>query len=374
MKRTRAFVAFAVALGFALSAWADPQTSNSPTTFQFEKTAAERPSVSAEDARASFLKAVAARQADVRGIVESIRAKSPGMSSAEYTNLVQSLLGAKPGALNAAASAKSYRDAMATVRSTTKALGTSGVTEFVFYPVTPCRLLDSRASGIRLSPFTPYYVDMDGGNAGNASGCTYAGLASQTGGIAVNTLNNNAIAFILTVTQPVSAGFIQARPYNFTGTITSNVNFAANEDHAGFAIVQDNNLTGIEMELFTNTFTHAIIDVLGFFAPPRPTPLECTVVSGTSTVPAGGFFGTVSGTPPPVLSGLCPAGYTYTSGGGNFFGPTGGFVWWKIGPQVVTPPGTGTATQTECRGYNGDTTTAATVTCYANCCRQPGIN
>ena len=280
--------------------------------------------------------AINAHAAKANRIAQQIRERSGGMDDASYTNLSLALLGASEAGIEAAASAQSYKAAMIAIRSPGMA-GTGPVkqqhvtapsstengdadnpifgpdslgsvsTEFVFYPIVPCRLLDTReGAGIKLAPLTPYPVDFDGGNPGNAAGCNFEGVLAQLGGT-IGGLSRTALAINLTVTGALENGWIQARPVG-SSNLTSNQNFYPGKNIANMVIVQDAG-TVYEFELVASKATHAVIDVLGVFAPPVATALECTVASqygaGTSDVANGTTFSFSS----PVA---CPAGYTLT--------------------------------------------------------------
>lgn len=313
-----------------------------------------------DGSRSAFAAAVSAHAGKAITIANQIRQRE-GLTEVEYVNLGQALLGAAPQELDAAASATSYKGAMSALKaakaSRAKALG-DNTREFVFYPFPPCRLLDTRANGIRLTPMTPYGVDFDGGNPGNAAGCTFAGQVAAFGGTTAG-FSNTALMINLTVTGSLAGGFIQARPVGTTA-ITSNQNYLAGQDLANMVVVQDAG-TAAEFELFASSATHAVVDVMGLFAAPLSTPLECTtVVASNATVANGSSFS---------ITASCPAGYGYSGAGSNFTSGQSPFTWWQVSPNVPTTGGVPTGTT--CRGIN-ETGFTSPVHCYANCCRVPG--
>lgn len=271
------------------------------------------PQVDASD----FQAAVETRAARANRIADRLNAVSGGMDAAILINLRQALLGASEEGLKAASGAKSVREALNAVRDAknqakalvsnaqpnnqVKSLGSLSE-ELVFYPIVPCRLLDTRqGAGTRLAIYTPYGVDFDGGNPGNAAGCTYAGVVSSLGGTFAG-LGRTALAINLTVTQSLAAGWIVARPVG-SSNASSNQNFSAGQDVANMAIVQDAGTIN-EFELMSSAPTHAIVDVLGVFAPPMATPLDCVMVDGANTVVPAGSTATNA------YPGSCAAGYT----------------------------------------------------------------
>jgi CubicO group peptidase (beta-lactamase class C family) len=105
--------------------------------------------------------------------------------------------------------------------------------------------------------------------------------------------------------------------------------------------------------------THVVIDVLGYFAAPAATALECTIVS-TSTILGSGatsFYGAPD----------CPAGYFLTGGGAgtNSTADTGVYV---VNTLPIISAG---ASGWRCSQTNTNTS-PRTVFCYSHCCRVPG--
>jgi hypothetical protein len=339
-----------------------------------------------------ILAAINAHAAKANRIAQQIRERSGDMDDASYLNLSLALLGASEAGLDAAVSAQSYRTAMTVIRSankagagaviqpeTTAALSTgksetatsmvepnslgSASTEFVFYPIVPCRVLDTReGAGIQLTPLVPYPVDFDGGNPGNAAGCTFQGVLDQLGGV-ISGLSRTALAINLTVTGASENGWIQARPVG-SANLTSNQNFYPGRNIANMVIVQDAG-TFYEFELVASKATHAVVDMLGVFATPLATALECTVASqygpGTSDVADGTTFSFDN----PVA---CPAGYTLaqvTCEYNSSNAPAGLALW---------QGGTSGGGRAACawRNQTGGTLNSSDFHTGSRCCRLPG--
>jgi len=336
--------------------------------------------------------AINAHAAKANRIAQQIRERSGGMDDASYTNLSLALLGASEAGLEAAASTQSYKMAMTAIRSADKAgagplkqqvitspstengdaenlifgpdsLG-STTTEFVFYPIVPCRLLDTReGAGIMLAPLTPYPVDFDGSNPGNAAGCTYSGISAQ---LENNTagLSRAALVMNLTVTGAVQNGWIQARPVG-SSNLTSNQNFYPGQNIANMVIVQDDGTgTPAEFELYASKATHAVVDVLGVFAPPTATALECIVAeqsgAGTLDVANGTTFSFSS----PVT---CPAGYTLTQVTCEYTpqNAPAGLTLWQIGSS-------GSSWPCAWRNQTGGPLNSSDFHTGSRCCQVPG--
>jgi len=330
--------------------------------------------------------AINAHAAKANRIAQQIRETAGGMNDASYTNLSLALLGASEAGLDAAASAQSYKMAMTAIRSADEtsargarprgvrpegvkpadfqpeALGIAN-TEFVFYPIVPCRLLDTRANGIMITPWVPYPVDFDGGNAGNAAGCTYSGVAAQLDG-SLSGLTRAALAINLTVTGSSVGGWIAARPVGSTN-LTSNQNFNAGQDLANLVIVQNAGTTA-DFELIASQATHAVVDVLGVFAPPLASPLDCVYVSlagtGTGNVANNSEYDFAN-------SAACSAGYTAVSIHCEYSGASpAGLALTQIGPGL----GGGGYFACIWRNQTGGALDGSRFNTHTRCCRIPG--
>lgn len=219
-----------------------------------------------------------------------------------------------------------------------KALG-SAAADLVYTPVTPCRILDTRVAGGTLAGgFTRDFnaVVGSGGNFGSQGGS-----ATDCGVVAAG---QAAVVINLTAVTPNGAGYATVYPYGATRPLASSVNYTAG------AIVNNTVVVKLPSPLTTKDFTvysfaasDFVADIVGTYAAPQATALECVTVSGTAvSVPANTYgygFGVA-----------CPAGYGSTNVGfqaaqkvvmaDGFMGPTSGnfFVWNQdVSAQVVTP-------------------------------------
>jgi hypothetical protein len=152
----------------------------------------------------------------------------------------------------------------------------------------------------------------------------------------------------VTVTQPAAGGFftawgLGARPFS------SVINFAAGETLANTTIVPIVPGGGADFSVYSNVDAHAVIDVVGYFAAPVATALDCTTVTNSGSIPAGVWTHVVVD---------CPAGRTAT--GGGFF-----YVFSNTQGKA-NPSGNGW----DAGFFTANATETGTV--YCNCCRIPG--
>jgi hypothetical protein len=224
--------------------------------------------------------------------------------------------------------------------------------DLVFTPVTPCRIMDTR-------------------NSGTNSGLLLAGTTRTFNGISlsVNFPNqggsspscgipfiNEVAALVLnfTVVTPDTGGYITAFPADATQPTAATVNFTAGSvvgNNATLKLAQ--NGSG-QFKIYSTSNVHVVGDVVGYYAKPVATALECidTVSLGTTALAASG---TVS-----ISSSACTTGYTMT--GGSCVGGT-------FGANVVTSRVLGS---TYFCAYQNSLASASTVEAIGRCCRIPG--
>ncbi len=234
---------------------------------------------------------------------------------------------------------------------TLKALGSfSG--DLTYTPITPCRIVDTRvAVGVIAANSSRSFKAINSPNftaqGGSATDCGTLGL------------NASGVAMNVTAVTPTTAGFTTVYPFGVARPLAASVNYAAG------AIVNNAIITAIPNPLQSSDFTvftfaqaHYVIDIVGYFAPPVATALDCTETFISQSVGANATFD--------IDIPNCPAGYTITGAGCR----TPGFnqADWAINGLYRPTPGVMDA---YCSGQNK---TAGTITVEgtARCCRVPG--
>lgn len=182
-----------------------------------------------------------------------------------------------------------------------KALGSSAV-DLVYTPLTPCRILDTRIAGGPIDGDTSRDFNAVVGAGGNFS--SQGGSATDCGVVAAG---QAAVVINLTAVTPTGAGFATAYPFGVTRPLASSVNYTAG------AIVNSANVVKLPAPLTTKDFSvytfatsHFVADIVGYYAPPVATALQCTSADGPLRSLAAGEYALLS-------TVNCPSGYTAVS-------------------------------------------------------------
>ncbi|MBW8850600.1 MAG: hypothetical protein JF600_07455 [Xanthomonadales bacterium] len=226
----------------------------------------------------------------------------------------------------------------------TKTLGALG-NDLVYTPVAPCRILDTRstAAGAIAANSTRSFIAV---NASNFTG--QGGSSTNCGTIG---LSATAVAINLTAVTPSGAGYATAYPFGTTQPLAASVNYTAGAIVNNALIVQiPNPLSSFDFTIYTFAQSHYVADIVGYFAPPVATALQCQDTANTlvSNIAAGG---TANATAP-----ACATGYTQTATNCETSS-------WLM-PIVFSHAGT-------CSARNGDSTPQE-LRASRTCCRVPG--
>jgi hypothetical protein len=275
---------------------------------------------------------------------ENLLAAGEAPSYAEMMNVIAT--GPRIPAVSAALQAARAAGPLASGVVTAQALGDTAQ-DLVYTPLTPCRMFDTRVAGGALAAQVTRTFDADGGNfsaqGGSATGCDVPfGVA-------------RAIAITLTVTAPAAWGWLTAWGLGAM-PVASVLNYSANQTVANTTILPIVPGAGNDFSLNSSATGHYLGDVVGYFAAPAATPLDCTEVEGASTAVATGAWTS--------LYADCPVGRTVT-GGGWYSSETGPNY---MGVLINSLP---FGNSWRIRVYNSSSGPRS-VSPFAVCCRIPG--
>lgn len=217
--------------------------------------------------------------------------------------------------------------------------------DLVYTPLQPCRIIDTRltAAGQIAAGTTRSFVAINASNftgqGGSATNCGTLGLSAT------------AVAINLTAVTPAANGFTTVYPFGTAQPLSSNVNYYTGITAANGVIATiPNPLSSFDFTIFSSAQSHYVVDILGYFAPPVATALQCVETDNTN-LPIAANGGTGNAVAP-----VCAAGYTQTSTNCETTS-------WLM-PIVFFQSGT-------CSARNGDTT-SQTLRASRTCCRVPG--
>jgi hypothetical protein len=315
-----------------------------------------------ETARAQYQEKLQQVFKDKAGYAASIvrrweaSAKESGKWDENYeSDLSAALVKLMPDNLIEAGDATSYESLMhvlATGRPNATglpaALGDTSA-DLVYTPVTPCRIVDTRfaTAGAIIGTTT---------RAFDADGTSFAAQGGSNSSCGIPFSVARAVTMTITVTQPIAAGYVNAWSVFQAQPASSVVNYAAGQTIANTTIIPIVPGAGNDFNVYSLVDTHVVIDVLGYFAAPVATALDCTTVSSAVILVAVNVWTSIDAT--------CPAGRTATGGGYDTLEVTLGYpgVW-----VTMRPNGNGWRTWVD-----NQSSVNRSIQTFANCCRVPG--
>lgn len=177
----------------------------------------------------------------------------------------------------------------------------SAASDLVYTPITPCRILDTRVAGGAIAGTFSRDFNAVVGSGGNFS--SQGGSATDCGAVAAG---QAAVVINVTAVTPTGAGFATVYPFGATRPLASSVNYTAGAIVNNTVVAKlPNPLTTKDFSIYTFATSDFVADIVGYYAPPQATALECTRQFGSFvSVPANTYgFG---------VSATCPTGYTAT--------------------------------------------------------------
>ena len=237
--------------------------------------------------------------------------------------------------------------------------------DLVFTPITPCRIIDTRYIGtypvgtrIAANSTRSFEVTSTANYSAQGGSATNCGGAGADGNYAAALIN-------FTTVTPTGAGYITAYPNGATKPLASTLNYDGSDVKGNSAVIKLNQAGGLDLNVFSVSSTHLIADLLGYYATPKATAMECTEVysAGVDLLPGVSLS---------IFSPQCSAGYTLISGGCN---RASGSTLGSTNTYAFTPTSSTNPTNPNafyCGMNNSHPTETSSVTAMARCCRVPG--
>lgn len=174
-------------------------------------------------------------------------------------------------------------------------------TDLVFFPVTPCRIIDTRNAGGILAAGVPRNFDSQG---------PFTSQGGDAGNCGLPTSDTAALALTVIAVTPSGPGNLRLWPAGDPLPLAVAINYSAGLNLSNTTIVplKQDVLNADEFSAQANVSNvHLVADVVGYFWSPTTTPLQQSLqASAAQSISAGG-----TGT---ATSPVCPTGYTVTGG------------------------------------------------------------
>lgn len=198
----------------------------------------------------------------------------------------------------------SLLSAASTSQLVAAALG-AATSDLVYTPITPCRILDTRIAGGPIAGSFSRDFNTVVGSGGNFS--SQGGSATDCGAVAAG---QSAVVINVTAITPTSSGYATVYPFGAARPLASSVNYAAGAIVNNTVVAKlPNPLTTKDVTIFTLATSDYVADIVGYYAPPRVTALDCTFLYAAPVTVAPGSYTSLAAM-------YCPA--TYTAVGSGF--------------------------------------------------------
>jgi hypothetical protein len=250
-------------------------------------------------------------------------------------------------------------------RDVVKTLGQQA-TDLVFVPTSPCRAVETRDIGGRFIANQTRGYDIAGINStggdfsdqvNGTTGATPCGATSLNPTVPTDV--PKAVLLGISVIAQSNAGFLNAWASGEPEPVVATMVFDGGGLASTFAVVPVcQNATDfceddINLKVASAT-AHIAVDVYGYFAAPKATPLDCEVVAMVSPPAAVGFQ---------RIEAACSVGYTVTGGSCDTSR--------SVSSAIAKSGRRGNGWQCETNNFPGDTNPII-LSGDAICCRVPG--
>lgn len=332
---------FLLAPAVLAGAWAAPP---SPMPMPMPGGRAERPQAGATPLtpreRGTLARAFVLRWA---GEAQRVHGLTPAVWS---QRLVPLFTRAPAPDLRAALSAPGFREAVARLHGAARrGIGADAEpgapSDQVYTPLVPCRLVDTRL-------MFEGAVAADGVRSFILAGLhSYRAQGGLDGDCGLREVEPSAVVVNLTAVQPGAPGYATLYPFGAPRPLAASVNYPVGDTRGNLVVVRvAGPASAADATLYSYARAHYVADVVGYYAPPRATGLQC-LRSEARTAEGTGIV--------TVEAPGCPDGYS------------------PIAANCSTSP-EATLVTAGVQGCEGRSEGAvrATVTATAICCRVPG--
>lgn len=251
-------------------------------------------------------------------------ARASGKYDSNYaTDMQAALMKLQPANLVAVGDATSYNAVLKILRSgaaipnaaialrpagvsgaATAPVADAGLGDFadnlVYTPINPCRIVDTRNAGGNVAAGSTRSFDVD-----NTTSFAFQGGKNATCGIPYGIAT--AVEMTITATNTAAGGYFSAWAVGAVQPLASLLNFSAGQTIADTVIVPVLPGAGNDFFVYSSATSDLIVDVLGYFAAPVATPLNCTQVNSGNTATAVNTW--------TAIDAVCPSGFSATGGG-----------------------------------------------------------
>jgi hypothetical protein len=220
----------------------------------------------------------------------------------------------------------------------------------VYTPINPCRIVDTRNAGGKISGGASRSFDVD-----NTTSFAFQGGNNGPCGIPFDVAS--AVEMTITSTNAAAVGFFTAWAVGSPQPLASVLNYTPGVSIAGTVIVPVLPGSGNDFNIFSSATSDLVVDVLGYFAAPVATPLNCTQVNSGNVAVAVNTW--------TAIDAFCPTGFSATGGGWST--PEGSLGY--PGVWLFTLPNGGSAWRT---WVDNQTNGSRQIASWAQCCQVPG--
>lgn len=273
-------------------------------------------------------------------------------------NMVPLFRSADLGNLNRALTAKSYTDMVVTMTGSKEiqmnklpggvapmSLG-STTSDLVYTPLPSCLLLDTRVAGGIMTAGTIRHYKASGANFVSQGGSsTNCGIPAGINALVVTVQSVNA----------TGRGYFRMWPYGTSMPAASVMSYGTTQNTQNNIVLGTTVGDTADFSVQSSAGSHLVVAVLGYFAAPVATALQCTNSASSASVTLDTTTRNRS-----VSSPACPAGYTRVATIPNLSGD-----FYLV--STVTPDNGG---GTGFFHYAGSS--SASVNIASRCCRVPG--